>query len=259
MEGHIVGRPVMTFLNALSMRKKLLLTPALAASLMVISAMAAMIGMRQQWLSLQSISQERIPAMRTAALAERNLASVQASTYKLLAMMDANFPAERVDAAKRSISSELDSLQSSLDAVANSSHADPQERTRFQAAAKSIAEYRKIIDDVMDVASVQVSMGTAYMSKAQTKYEELTVQFKQARQHFVTDFVRPAVAPGLLSPASAVVLLVLFFIVEQEFTGRLDVSPAVSIEYSTVHPCMKLPKVEDVGALFVWVMETIVR
>ena len=182
MEGHIVGRPVMTFLNALSMRKKLLLTPALAASLMVISAMAAMIGMRQQWLSLQSISQERIPAMRTAALAERNLASVQASTYKLLAMMDANFPAERVDAAKRSISSELDSLQSSLDAVANSSHADPQERTRFQAAAKSIAEYRKIIDDVMDVASVQVSMGTAYMSKAQTKYEELTVQFKQLRE-----------------------------------------------------------------------------
>jgi len=171
----------MTVLNALSMRKKLLLTPTLAAALMVASALAAYIGINQQRSSLQSIYQERIPAMRTAAVADRNLAGVQASTYKLLAMMDANFPADKVDAATKTIKADLGTLQTRLQSAANAPGMDAQERAKFEEAAKGVAQYQKIISDVMDIASVQVSMATAFMSKAQAKYDELAVQLKDLR------------------------------------------------------------------------------
>lgn len=204
--------PLMTVLNALSMRKKVLIAPALAAVLMVVSAVAAYVGIRQQWLSLQSIYVERIPAMRTAALSDRNLASVQASTYKLLAMMDANFPADQVEAAKRAILADLDTLQNGLDTVANAANADPQERDKFKEAAKGVAEYRKIINDVLDVATVQVSMATAYMSKAQTKYDELAVQFKDLREFENKDAesaYRAAVGVALRASIGVLVALLL--------------------------------------------------
>ncbi|MBZ5627337.1 MAG: MCP four helix bundle domain-containing protein [Acidobacteriia bacterium] len=171
----------MTVLSALSMRKKLLLAPALAAVLMVVSAVAGYIGIKSQHASLQSIYQERIPAMRTAAVADRNLAGVQASTYKLLAMMDANFPADKVDAATKTIRADLDTLQTDLQTAAHAPGREARETAKFEDAAKGVAQYQKIINDVIDVAGVQVSMATAFMSKAQAKYDELAVQLKDLR------------------------------------------------------------------------------
>ena len=171
----------MTVLNALSMRKKVLLAPALAAALMVVSALAAYIGIKEQRSSLQSIYQERIPAMKAAARADRNLAGVQAGTYKLLAMMDSNFPADKVDAASKTLKADLDALQTGLHSAASAPGMDAQERAKFEQAAKGVAQYQKIINDVIDIATVQVSMATAFMSKAQAKYDELAVQLRDLR------------------------------------------------------------------------------
>jgi methyl-accepting chemotaxis protein len=171
----------MTVLKALSMRKKLLLAPTLAAGLMIASALAAYIGIAKQHSSLRSIYQERIPAMKAAARADRNLAGVQASTYKLLAMMDSNFPADKVDAATKTIKADLDTLQTGLQSAASTRGMDAQEKSKFEQAAQGVAQYQKIINDVMDIAAVQVSMATAFMSKAQAKYDELAVQLKDLR------------------------------------------------------------------------------
>jgi methyl-accepting chemotaxis protein len=178
---HASGQWLMTVLNALSMRKKVLLAPALAAALMVASALAAYIGIAEQRSSLRSIYQERIPAMKAAARADRNLASVQANTYKLLAMMDGNFPADKVDAAARNIKVDLDTLQTGLQSAASAPGMDAQERVKFESAAQRVTQYQKIINDVIDIATVQVSMATAYMSKAQAKYDDLAVQLKDLR------------------------------------------------------------------------------
>jgi hypothetical protein len=145
MMSHASGQWLMTVLNALSMRKKLLLTPTLAAGLMVASAFAAYVGIKQQRSSLQSIYQERIPAMKTAARAERNLAAVQASTYKLLAMMDANFPADKVDTATKAIRTDLGTLQTGLDLAANAPGMDAKEKAKFEEAAKGVAQCIKIL------------------------------------------------------------------------------------------------------------------
>ena len=215
----------MSVLNELSMRKKLLLAPALAAALMVASAVTAYIGISQQRSSLQSIYQERIPAMKTAALADRNLAAAQASTYKLLAMMDANYPADQVDAAKKTIIADLDKLQNGLQTAASAHGVDPQESTKFKDAAQGVAEYQKIINDVFDVATVQVSMATAFMSKAQAKYDELAVQFKDLRDLENQDAESAYhAAEAMAGRATAIVLIALLLSVVLSAAVALYVS-----------------------------------
>ena len=201
----------MTVLKALSMRKKLLLAPTLAAGLMVASALAAYIGITKQHSSLRSIYQERIPAMKAAARADRNLAGVQASTYKLLAMMDANFPADKVDAATKTIKTDLDTLQADLESAASTPGMDAQEKAKFEEAAQGVAQYQKIINDVMDIASVQASMATAFMSKAQAKYDELALQLKDLRDLEDADAESAyGGAEAVAGHATAVVLVALF-------------------------------------------------
>jgi methyl-accepting chemotaxis protein len=166
----------MLMLDRMSMRKKVLLGPAIAAAMTFLSLLAAYGGIRAQRASLQSIYEERLPAMNAAANAEHAMASVQAETYKLLTMMSSNFPQDKVDAQAKDIRAQLDTVARELRSAASAHGVSPEEKTHFESAADSVDRYHKVIDEVIDVASVQVSMAAAFMSKAQIKYEELAAQ-----------------------------------------------------------------------------------
>jgi methyl-accepting chemotaxis protein len=158
------------------MRTKLLLPPMVAVVLMILSSFAVYMEVRQQRVALESIYQDRIPAMRTAFDADRAIAGAHANAYKVLAMMDSNFPADTIEAAERSIKTDLESVTKHLRAAAALPGIDAAERDKLNKAASSVGDYQKSLFDAIDIASVQVSMATAYMSKAQTKYEDLSAQ-----------------------------------------------------------------------------------
>jgi methyl-accepting chemotaxis protein len=172
----------MKVVNRLSMRKKLLVAPILAATLMLASCLIAYFVIRQQRVSLQSIYQERIPALKTAADAGRTLAGVQASTYKVLAMMDSDFPADKIDAVIRESKSDLAEVARRLETAATAAATTAQEKENLRNAGKALSDYRKVIDEVLAVATVQVSMATALMSKAQIRYDELALRLKNLRE-----------------------------------------------------------------------------
>ncbi|HUO61602.1 MAG TPA: methyl-accepting chemotaxis protein [Candidatus Acidoferrales bacterium] len=160
------------------MQKKVLLGPAVAAAMTFLSLLAAYGGIRAQRVSLQSIYNERLPAMSSAATAEHAMAGVQADTYKLLTMMSSNFPQDKVDAEANNIRKQLDAVATDLRSASGAHGMSAEEKRRFESAANSVDEYHKVIDEVIDVAGVQVSMAAAFMSKAQNKYENLAVQLK---------------------------------------------------------------------------------
>jgi len=143
---------------------------------MVLSSMAVYQEVRQQRQSLESIYLERIPATRTAVDADRTIAGAHANAYKVLAMMDSNFPEDQIKAATSSIKTDLEAATKRLQAASAAPGIDVIERDRLNKAATSVVEYQKSLFDAIDIATVQVSMATAYMSKAQTKYEDLTTQ-----------------------------------------------------------------------------------
>jgi methyl-accepting chemotaxis protein len=167
----------MTLLSTLSMRRKLLLPPMVAVVLMVLSSIAVYQEVRQQRLALESIYTERIPAMKAAVEADRTVAGAHANAYKVLAMMDSNFPADQINAASNSIKTDLEGVIKRLKAASDMPGVDASERDKFNKAAATVVEYQKSLFDAIDIATVQVSMATAYMSKAQTKYEDLSAQF----------------------------------------------------------------------------------
>jgi methyl-accepting chemotaxis protein len=164
------------------MRKKLLLAPLVAAALMVASSITAYVGIRRQQASLQSICQERIPGIKLAADTDRSAAAAQASIYKLLSMMEAGFPAEQREAVSTQLRSELETSAKRLKAAAGAAGVQPQEKASLEAAAKAVTDYQKVLGEVIELATVQVAMGTSYMSKAQAKYDDLAVALKTLRE-----------------------------------------------------------------------------
>jgi len=172
----------MHLLNNLSMRRKLLLAPLLAAALMVASSLTAYVGIKQQRGSLQSIYQVRIPAIKTALDTDRTMAAVQADTYKLLSMMEGNFPADRVDAVVKQLKADLDRTAKKLQEATKAPGIGPQEKAALESATKAVVDYQRIIGEVIDVSAAAVSMGTAYMSNAQDKYDQLLKQLKTLRE-----------------------------------------------------------------------------
>jgi methyl-accepting chemotaxis protein len=166
----------MSFLNSLSIRKKLLLPPMVAVVLMILSSIAVYQVVQQQRQALESIYRERIPAMRTAEDADRTIAGAHANAYKVLAMMDSNFPEGRIKAVSDSIKTDLASVTQRLQAASAIPGIDIVEREKLNKASSSVLDYKKSLLDAIDIASVQVSMATAYMSKAQANYEDLSAQ-----------------------------------------------------------------------------------
>ena len=72
------------------------------------------------------------------------------------------------------------------------------------------------------------------------------VEFEQAGEDFVADFVGPAIAPGLLAVAAAGILLVLLvLVIEDEIAGRLQVGPAVGVEDGAVHLGVQLAELDE--------------
>jgi len=169
-------------LTRLSMRKKLLLAPLLAAALMVVSSITAYVGIRRQQEWLQSIYQERIPGIKVAADTDSSMAAAQANAYKLLSMMQANFPADKVEAVSRQLKSDLEMSTQRLQTAANAPGVQPEEKAAFEAAAQGVADYQKVIGEMIEMATVQVAMGTSYMSKAQARYDQLAIQLKTLRE-----------------------------------------------------------------------------
>ena len=164
------------------MRKKLLLAPLVAAALMVASSITARVGIRRQQASLQSICRERVPGIKLAADTDRSVASAQANIYKLLSMMEVGFPPDKVEAVSRQLKGDLEKTAGRLQSAANVPGVRSQEKAALEASAKAVTDYQKILGEVIELASVQVAMGTTYMSKAQTKYEELATVLETLRQ-----------------------------------------------------------------------------
>lgn len=172
----------MKWLDALSLRKKLLFGPAVATALMIACVASAYLGIWQQRSAIGSITRDRIPAYKAAADAERALSGVHAKTYRLLAMMDANFPAEQVSRSTQDLKAELADISTRLELAAAQPGMSSEEKKRFGDAAQQLSVYRKSIEDTVDIASVQVAMATAFMSKAQNKYEDCAAQLKSLRE-----------------------------------------------------------------------------
>ncbi len=168
-------------LSRLSIGAKLLLAPGVTVLLLVILAITAALGLHRQQAALTSIYQVRFANLRGVGETAQATAEAHAGMYRLLSQISADFPEDQIKASGAALQARIDDIGARLGKMAAGADIGADERQGFAAAQKLLGDYRKVIGDAVDVASVQASMATAYMSKAESKFDELGKAFSSLR------------------------------------------------------------------------------
>ncbi|MBJ7313410.1 MCP four helix bundle domain-containing protein, partial [Rugamonas sp. CCM 8940] len=155
-------------LKQLRIGPKLLLAPCLVLLLLVLTAGCAYYGMVRQNASLENLVQVRAARLKTAADVGGEAKHAHANIYQLLAWVTSAFAQPRVDALVRQIKARHADIEQQLAGLARV--AGPDERKIVEAAATALTAYHKAVLDTIEMASMDQSIATNSMTKAEKQF-----------------------------------------------------------------------------------------
>jgi methyl-accepting chemotaxis protein len=161
-------------LDKLRIGPKLLLAPGLVLALLVLVSVAASAGMARQNQSLENMVEVRASRQQDAADIAAIARAAHANIYQLLAWINGSFAKARLDALVAEMGKRHVEASRRLDQLAQV--ASKEERALVDAAAATLAGYRKAVDETVELAQVDQSIATNAMSKAETRFVQLDQQ-----------------------------------------------------------------------------------
>jgi methyl-accepting chemotaxis protein len=164
-------------LKKLRIGPKLLLAPGLVLVLLTLLSGAAYYGMVRQHASLENMVQVRAARLQDAADVAGDAKYAHANIYQLLAWVSGSFAKNRLDALVKGINNKHADIKTRLDALAKV--AEPSERKLIEASKTALAAYRKAVLDTIEMASVDQSIATNSMQKAEKEFVTLNTQLAQ--------------------------------------------------------------------------------
>ena len=164
-------------LRKLRIGSKLLLAPCLVLILLIMTSGSAYYGMVRQNASLENLVQVRVARLKAAADVAGEARYAHANTYQLLAWISGGFAQARLDALTLEIKTRHGSIATQLALLAKVS--DPAERKLLDAAALSLASYRKSVIDTIEIAQMDQSIAANFMTKTETQFAQLNRQLAQ--------------------------------------------------------------------------------
>ncbi|MBA5688766.1 methyl-accepting chemotaxis protein [Rugamonas apoptosis] len=166
-------------LSKLRIGPKLLLAPGVVLLLLVVLSAGAYYGLVRQNGLLENLVQQRAARSKAAAdlVAGANRAHTQA--YQLLTWINASFSAPRVDALVREIHARHAALDGQYGKLEQATGASAGEHALVAESHAAHALYVKAIGDVVEMSSVDSSMATNAMSKAERAFDALAQRLEQ--------------------------------------------------------------------------------
>jgi len=164
-------------LKKLRIGPKLLLAPGLVLVLLLMLSGAAWYGMVRQNASLENMVQVRAARLKSVADVAGDAKYVHANAYQFLAWVNGSFAKARLDALSADIGSRHASVKAQLDALARVGSAS--ERKPIDASLAALANYRKAIQETIEMAQVDQSIATNSMQKAEKDFGILNQQLAQ--------------------------------------------------------------------------------
>lgn len=155
---------------------KLMLAPAMTLVFLAMLAFTAYRGVESQQGALRDIYHVRFATYQRIADIGRDATGTYAGTYRLLSYANANSPAAKVEELGKRNLSQLTNATAAMNKLANDGSVGKDEKVLFTAAAKEMQAYQKTIADVVDIASVDTSMATTFMSKADERFDSMHKQ-----------------------------------------------------------------------------------
>jgi methyl-accepting chemotaxis protein len=157
---------------------KLLLAPGTALTLLGLLAITAYQGMESAQNALHDIYRVRFVTYQRAVEVGRTATSTYADTYRLLSWANANTPAAKVEELGKQNLTRLSKASAALAKLAAEGSVGKEEKRLLEAAAKEMQTYQKTVADVADIATVDYSMATTFMSKADDRFASMNKQLE---------------------------------------------------------------------------------
>ncbi len=158
-------------LKRLRIGPKLLLAPGLVLVLLMVVAGGAYYGMVRQNASMENMVTVRAERLKAAADVTGDAKYAHANIYQLLAWINGSFAKDRLDALTAQIAIRHGAIAAQLGELAKVD--DPAERKLVEAAAQTLARYRKGVMETIELAQVDQSIATNSMQKAEKEFGTL--------------------------------------------------------------------------------------
>jgi len=167
-------------LNKLRIGQKLLLAPGLVLVLLTLLSAAAYYGMVRQNTSLENMVQVRAARLQAVADIAGEARFAHANAYQFLAWVNGSFAQNRLSALTADIQKRHGAIGDKLGKFAQG--AEAAERAPIEASQAALARYRKAIGETIEMASVDQSIATNSMQKAEQQFVALDAEFTRLAQ-----------------------------------------------------------------------------
>ena len=157
---------------------KLLLTPLVVVSLLLLVAATSYFGVKGQQEALDEIVQVRFAHFRLVADSATRAQESYAATYQLLSAAAAGFPAARLDAMTLALRGRVKEIGTRLAQEARSGAVSAEERELLTRAEKQLGVYAKAVDDAVDVGLADQAAGAVLLAVVQQQFEVLDRSLK---------------------------------------------------------------------------------
>jgi len=148
---------------------KILIAPGLAILFLLAFGLIAYGVASQQNEALRELAQKRLAGVVAATDASQDISEVHSNVYRLFTWI-ANLPEEKVKKATAEQKAKIDAVAAGLTAFRSQEHVSAQERQLVDAVLPMMAKYRKLQDDAIDMATIEVATGAMMMQAADSQF-----------------------------------------------------------------------------------------
>jgi methyl-accepting chemotaxis protein len=160
--------------------RKLLLAPGVVLVFLIVFGLSGFWGLQTQQAALDDIFNVRYASAMASEQASRELVEGHSNVYKLISWARANYESAKIDSLSKVAFACIDRGVGTLETLDrdSSSTAFKQSYDTCLAAAR---KYRKIVGNVVDLASIDLNATTMAMGGAETQFSQLNELLAQTR------------------------------------------------------------------------------
>lgn len=163
-----------TFLTDQKIFWKLLVAPMLVLLLLIITAGISYRGLSYQQKAIEDLFEIRFQNYQDISTIVNRITSVHANVYKILSWSQASFDDKRVAALIKDEFAALKETKELLQKYSRSSNILEQEKRLYGLLLPEVSEYEKVVFQVVDMLSADLSLATSMMIPAEDKFQNLS-------------------------------------------------------------------------------------
>jgi len=167
----------MFFMN-LKMSRKLLASSLVSILLLLIFGITSYFGFANQQSTVEKIFQN-FKDYQTSANMINNISNVHANVYRVISWSSSNYDKGKIEALGKEQINIIEKTLTDIQKTLKSGMLTPERKQVYEVLLKTLNEYKKPVEGVIDLAAGDISSATMFMGTADDKYQILHKNLQQ--------------------------------------------------------------------------------